>query len=50
MQEIIKLSLFVNKAGEHTERNDEKDKKKKNAHSQKLESDCMKPDLAHWIH
>lgn len=49
MQEIIKLSLFVNKAGEHTERNDEKDKKK-NAHSQKLESDCMKPDLAHWIH
>ncbi len=29
MQEIIKLSLFVNEAGEHTGRNAEEDQKKK---------------------
>ncbi len=46
MQEIIKLSLSVNKAGEHPGRNAEEDKK----HTQKLGSDGMKPGLAHWTH
>lgn len=47
MQEIIKLSLSVNEAGEHPGRNAEEDRKK---HTQKLGSDGIKPGLAHRIH